>query len=82
MKGQLLVIFEDVPFVEANGAQNDPPDSSESGQNPRFRQLEHELQSTREYLQSTVEELETSNEELQSTNEELAIVQRGAAKHQ
>ena len=37
----------------------------------RVRELEDELQHTRESLQSTVEELETSNEELQATNEEL-----------
>ena len=37
----------------------------------RIRDLEGELQFTRENLQATVEELETSNEELQATNEEL-----------
>ena len=37
----------------------------------RIRDLELELQETRESLQSAVEELETSNEELQATNEEL-----------
>jgi len=35
------------------------------------RDLEAELNRTREALQSTVEELETSNEELQASNEEL-----------
>jgi two-component system, chemotaxis family, CheB/CheR fusion protein len=70
-KGQLLVLFEDVPFEEANGAEVEPTDSTEVDELPRVRQLEHELSSTREYLQSTIEELETSNEELQSTNEEL-----------
>ena len=37
----------------------------------RIRDLEVELQETKESLQSAVEELETSNEELQATNEEL-----------
>ncbi|MBK7543921.1 MAG: PAS domain-containing protein [Candidatus Competibacteraceae bacterium] len=37
----------------------------------RLRDLEHDLQFTRENLQATIEELETSNEELQATNEEL-----------
>ncbi len=37
----------------------------------RIRDLEQELQYTRENLQATIEELETSNEELQATNEEL-----------
>ncbi len=36
-----------------------------------IRDLEHELQFTRENLQATIEELETANEELQATNEEL-----------
>jgi two-component system CheB/CheR fusion protein len=71
MKGHLLVIFENAPYEEANGAETEPNDSTEAGEHPRVRQLEHELISTREYLQATVEELETSNEELQSTNEEL-----------
>jgi two-component system CheB/CheR fusion protein len=37
----------------------------------RLRDLEQELQFSRENLQATIEELETSNEELQATNEEL-----------
>ncbi|MGR8933968.1 MAG: CheR family methyltransferase [Gammaproteobacteria bacterium] len=37
----------------------------------RIKELERELQYTKETLQTTVEELETSNEELKSTNEEL-----------
>lgn len=37
----------------------------------RIKDLELDLQLTRENLQATVEELETSNEELQATNEEL-----------
>jgi two-component system CheB/CheR fusion protein len=44
---------------------------AESDQGQRIRDLEHELQMSRENLQATVEELETSNEELQATNEEL-----------
>lgn len=36
-----------------------------------IRDLEQELQFSRENLQATIEELETSNEELQATNEEL-----------
>lgn len=37
----------------------------------RIRDLETDLQYTKENLQATIEELETSNEELQATNEEL-----------
>ena len=36
-----------------------------------IRDLEQDLQFTRENLQATIEELETANEELQATNEEL-----------
>jgi two-component system CheB/CheR fusion protein len=45
-------------------------DVSKEAEN-RIRDLEQDLQFTRENLQATVEELETSNEELQATNEEL-----------
>ncbi len=41
------------------------------GANQRVKDLEQELQYTRESLQATIEELETANEELQATNEEL-----------
>lgn len=37
----------------------------------RIKDLEQELQFSRENLQATIEELETANEELQATNEEL-----------
>lgn len=37
----------------------------------RIRDLENELQYTKENLQATIEELETTNEELHATNEEL-----------
>lgn len=39
--------------------------------NERIKELETDLQYSKENLQATIEELETSNEELQSTNEEL-----------
>ena len=59
-----------------------PPSVPESGNEDRsydvnseaeqyLRDMENELQFTRESLQATIEELETSNEELQATNEEL-----------
>ena len=38
------------------------------------KQIEKELQETRERLQSTIEELETANEEFRSSNEELLSV--------
>ncbi|WP_423303058.1 PAS domain-containing protein [Deferribacter thermophilus] len=36
-----------------------------------YKELEYELQITKENLQATIEELETANDELQATNEEL-----------
>lgn len=43
----------------------------EESVNQRIRNLENELQKSKENHQATIEELETSNEELQATNEEL-----------
>ena len=48
---------------EADGDDTDPAQD--------LRQLEYELQATREDLQSTIEELETLNEELNASNEEV-----------
>ncbi|MGB1288805.1 MAG: PAS domain-containing protein, partial [Aggregatilineales bacterium] len=69
-KALALIIFSpvtDSPIVPATGEAFDV----DSGALQRIRQLEQELQYTKENLQATIEELETSNEELQSTNEEL-----------
>jgi len=52
---------------EANLAQPENVDAT-------VRQIELELQETRERLQSTIEELETANEEFRSSNEELLSV--------
>src|SRR5215472_4688064 len=52
---------------EANLAQPETVDAT-------VRQIELELQETRERLQSTIEELETANEEFRSSNEELQTV--------
>ncbi|MDW7997919.1 MAG: chemotaxis protein CheB [Thermodesulfovibrio sp.] len=46
-------------------------DSSLSLKESYIKELENELQRTKERLHATIEELETSNEELQATNEEL-----------
>ncbi len=37
----------------------------------RYKELQDELEATKEHLQTVIEELETSNEELQASNEEL-----------
>jgi two-component system CheB/CheR fusion protein len=72
LRGLFRITFENpVPVVHGDGDDDDeggvtivrPPD--------RVRELEQELQYTKENHQSTIEELETANEELKSTNEEL-----------
>jgi two-component system CheB/CheR fusion protein len=71
--GLMLVVFEDkTPEPIPDRA----PDLKTKGkkQISEIKQLEQDLQSTKEYLQATIEELETSNEELKSTNEELQSV--------
>ena len=45
--------------------------ASEKDEHEHIRELEQELETTREHLQDTIEELETTTEELQSLNEEL-----------
>jgi two-component system, chemotaxis family, CheB/CheR fusion protein len=63
-----LVSFE----VDPDGAKKAQLAGDERGpEGSRARELELELEHTRENLQGTIEELETSNEELKSTNEEL-----------
>lgn len=71
--GLLLAVFED-KTAEHPGNSAPPEASKTKHGDADYRQLEHELQSTREYLQATIEELETSNEELKSTNEEMQSV--------
>ena len=44
---------------------------AETAESDLLRQLEQELETTREDLQSTIEELESSNEELKASNEEV-----------
>lgn len=68
--GQLLmmVVFDDRSHLkEAEKTRR----KKEGAISARTRELEQELQSTREYLQASLEEQETTNEELKSTNEEL-----------
>jgi two-component system CheB/CheR fusion protein len=65
----LLVTFVDEPKAEREIQQS----SGNQGASDyaQLRQLEHDLQTTREDLQSTIEELETSNEEMKVSNEEI-----------
>ncbi len=65
-----LIIFERVSN-ETIGQRKDESIDVVMISDQRIRDLEQELQYSRENLQATIEELETSNEELQATNEEL-----------
>ncbi len=62
--GHMIVTFQDIKEPlrrrKPTGNENDS----------RIKELEQELQFTRENLRSTIEELETANEELRSANEE------------
>lgn len=60
-----IVTFEDRPRLRQRKKKDD---SENAG---RVKELEEELQYTRETLRATVEELRSANEEYQSTNEEL-----------
>jgi two-component system, chemotaxis family, CheB/CheR fusion protein len=69
LRGLLLVTFRPSPGLPApSKKQRGALTKKEAG---RLKDLERDLQFTRESLQSTVEELEAANEELKSTNEEL-----------
>jgi two-component system CheB/CheR fusion protein len=71
--GLMLVIFEEK--TPGDPAQVAPPQATRKDSTGlKARQLEEELNSTRQHLQATIEELETSNEELSSTNEEMQSV--------
>ncbi len=65
----LIVVMEvatqEIPQIALPGFNLDAEASQQ------IRELEYELQQTRENLQATIEELETTNEEQQATNEEL-----------
>jgi two-component system CheB/CheR fusion protein len=69
LKGMLMIIFDDVLDIpEKKGSANKPLGVIS---NARQKELEVELQRTREEVQNTLEEMQTSQEELKSTNEEL-----------
>ncbi len=57
-------------MVRKDDQQGDPVTMDEIATH-RIRDLEREIQTTRETLQAAIEELQTTNEEQQSTNEEL-----------
>lgn len=60
----LLVVFEEIAGIP----------SPLGGESRQVRQLEDELQATREDLQNAIEQLETSNEDLKISNEEIISI--------
>jgi len=67
-RDNLVVTFEEMPEPKEKKTRKGAP--AEGAAEVRYRELEQELQFTKETLRSTIEELETANEELRSANEE------------
>ncbi len=65
-----LIVFRELGAIRPT-PDEEPPVAADDVQAGNLRQLEQELQATRERLAITTEELESSNEELKSSNEEL-----------
>jgi two-component system CheB/CheR fusion protein len=72
---RMLVLFRTLPSEAPTVAPETVPgsglDPAAVQQAMRVRELERELEVTKEYLQVTLEERESANEELQAANEEL-----------
>jgi two-component system CheB/CheR fusion protein len=71
MRGLMMVLFEDVEMLAEEAQPSKKKSRSTSRLEAINRDLENELQATKEHLQTIVEEMETSQEELKSANEEL-----------
>ena len=69
-EGLLLIAFQEQPGV-AGETLAEAKVRAQTAESDLMRQLEQELETTREDLQSTIEELESSNEELKASNEEI-----------
>ncbi|MFO7369731.1 MAG: chemotaxis protein CheB [Bacteroidales bacterium] len=69
LKGMVMIVFVDVPDIPEIKQSLKKGESVVS--NSKQKELEQELQRTREEVQNTLEEMQTSQEELKSTNEEL-----------
>lgn len=68
----LLILILDKKLKDAETPEVESLDEDSSTfKDAYIKELENELQRTKERLHATIEELETSNEELQATNEEL-----------
>jgi two-component system CheB/CheR fusion protein len=75
LPGFMLVVFEESDALPAASTDDDKDESAVVAPainfEPIVRQLETELERTRDQLRATVEEYETSTEELKASNEEL-----------
>lgn len=69
-EGLLLIVFQEQPNPEGETLA-ELKARTQTSESDLMRQLEQELETTREDLQSTIEELESSNEELRGSNEEI-----------
>jgi two-component system CheB/CheR fusion protein len=69
IKGMIMVVFTDVPAVVEHDVVNTKTGKRRA--TGRQKELENQLQRSREDRQSIYEEMQTSQEELKSTNEEL-----------
>jgi PAS domain S-box-containing protein len=68
-EGLSLISFTDEPNMAT--ALSEMAEAEKNDEEGLAKQLEYELQVTKEDLQSTIEELETANEELKASNEEV-----------
>ncbi len=68
-EGLLLISFQEQPSP-AGETLAEAKARTQAADSDMVRQLEQELETTREDLQSAIEELESSNEELKASNEE------------
>ena len=68
--GLLLISFHEQPNPSGE-ALNDARTRAEKAEPELLRQLEQELETTRDDLQGTIEEMESANEELKASNEEV-----------
>jgi two-component system CheB/CheR fusion protein len=70
-EGLLLITFEDEAPSPRPLSPSGPEGKGGPADESSLRQLENELNATREDLQGTIEELESSNKELKASNEEV-----------
>ena len=69
-EGLLLISFQEQPNPSGETLA-EARTRAETAEPDLLRQLEQELETTRDELQSTIEELESANEELKASNEEV-----------